>query len=142
MLTIPGRPRSSANYYKEHLLIRVLSHTLNSDEDEESNLSEQVVRSSSPESFEVEDKVEVLPKHSADDTRRSSGFTSKLSSKLKQPHESATVERGWDDVENIEMAETTTFADYGSRYATYVRTISHYYFRIRRPLPLFRNKGT
>jgi len=121
LLTVPGRPRSGANYYKGHLFIRVLSHTLGTEGDKEPNLLEQIVRSSSPEPFEVEEKVDILPKYSTDDTRRSSGFTSKLSSKLKPPHGSATIEPECDDAKHVDMTGTTTFADYGSRYATYVR---------------------
>ena len=121
LLNIPGRSLSGANYYKGHLFIRVLSHTLNTDGDEEPNLLEQIIRSSSPELFEVEDGAEVLPKYSTDDTPRSSGFTSKLSSKLRLPHGSATIEPGRDDMGRMDMTAAPTFASYGSRYATYVR---------------------
>jgi len=121
LLLVPGRPRSGANYYKRHLFIRVLSHTLNKGGDEEPNLLEQSVRPSSPEPFELEDKVDrTLPKYSADDTPCSSGFISKLSNRWKSPHKSGTIEPGGYDVENVDVTKPPTYADHGSLYATYV----------------------
>jgi len=104
----------------KHLFIRVLSHTLNNDEDEEPNILEQIVRSSSPEPFELEDKVEALPKYPVDNTPRSSGFASRLSNKLKLPHRSGTIEPGGYDVENVDVTKAPACADYGTSYATYV----------------------
>ena len=123
LLHVPGRPRSGADYYKRHLFIRVLSHTLNKGGDEEPNLLEQIVRSSSPEPFELEDKVETLPKYPADDTPRSSGFTSKLSNRWKSPRKFGTVEPWGYDVENVDVTKPATYADHGSLYATYVRLL-------------------
>ena len=118
LLNVPGRPRSGANYYRGHLFIRVLSHTLDTDEDEGPDPLEQIVRSSSPEPFEAKEKAEVLPKCSTDDTPRPFGFTSKLSSKLSR---SVTIDPEWDDVEDMGMTGIPTFVNYGSRYADYVR---------------------
>jgi len=123
LLHVPGRPRSGADYYKRHLFIRVLSHTLNRGGDEEPNLLEQIVRSSSPEPFELEDRVETLPKYSADDTPRSSGLTSKLSNRWKSPRKSGTIEPGGYDVENVDVTKPATYGDHGSLYATYVRLL-------------------
>lgn len=142
LLHVPGRHRSGADYYKGHLFIRVLSHTLNKDGDEEPNLLEQIVRSSSPEPFKPEDEAKAPPKYPADDTPRSSGFTSKLSSKLKPPRRS---EPERNDVENADVTKAPNYTDYHSGYATYVHLF---------PPPLlllvvtffslsfFRNKGT
>lgn len=118
LLHIPGRPRSGADYYKKHLFVRVLSHTLNKEGDGEPNLLEQVVRSSSPEPFQLEDNIEALPKYPVDNTPRSSRLTSKLSNKLKLSQRSGTMEPGG-DVENVEV-KTPTGVGYGSFYATYV----------------------
>jgi hypothetical protein len=123
LLHVPGRPRSGADYYKKHLFIRVLSHTLNEGGDDEPNLLEQIIRSSSPEPFELEDEVETLPKDSVDDSPRSSGFAPKLSNKLKLPHRSGTIEPREYDVENVDVTKPTTCVDYGSYYATYVHLL-------------------
>lgn len=123
LLHVPGRPRSGADYYKKHLFIRVLSHTLNKDGDEEPNLLQQVVRSSSPEPFELEDEVEAPPEYSVDDTARSSRFTSMLSSRLKLPRRSGTIGLGRDSFEYVDMTKTPTYMGYGSFYATYVRLL-------------------
>ena len=120
LLHVPGGPRSGASYYKGHLFIRVLSHTLNKEGDEEPNFLEQIVRSSSPEPFELEDEVEAPPEYSAEDTPHPSGFTSKLYNKLKLPHRSGTAKLGRDDVEIVDVIKAPTYADYGSHYATYV----------------------
>ena len=116
LLHTPGRPRSGANYYKEHLFIRILSHTLCNDEDEEHDFLEQIVRSSSPEPFEPEDEVEAPPEYSANDTRRSSSFLPGLSDKLRLPRKSRTE----DDAEIVDVVKVPTYVDYGSGYATYV----------------------
>lgn len=145
LLHVPGGPRSGADYYKGHLFIRVLSHTLNKEGDEEPNLLEQVVRSSSPEPFELEDEVEALPEYSAEDTPHSSGFASKLSNKLKLPHRSGTAKPGRDDVENVNVTKVPTYADYGSHYATYVHLLPPSLVSLvvtSFSLPFFRNKGT
>jgi hypothetical protein len=123
LLRVPGRHRSGADYYKEHLFIRVLSHTLDEDGDEESNLLEQVVRSSSPEPFSPEDEVEAPPKYSAGGAPRSSTFTSKLSNKLKLHHRSGTAGLGRDDLESVDVANVLTYADYDSRYGSYVHLL-------------------
>ena len=132
LLRTPGRPRSGASYYKEHLFIRILSHTLNNDEDKEPNLLEQIVRSSSPEPFGLEDElVEAPPEYSADDARRYSDFIPRLSNKLRLFRRSGTVEPGEDDAENVDVTKLPTYADYGSGYATYVCFLSSSYFCLR-----------
>jgi len=123
LLHVPGGPHSGANYYKEHLFIHVLSHTLNKEGDEEPNLLEQIVRSLSPEPFEPEDEVEAPPKYSAEDTPHPSGFTSKLHNTLKLPRRSGTAKSGGGDVENVDVTKALIYADYGSHYATYVRLL-------------------
>jgi hypothetical protein len=77
LLHTPGRPRSGASYYKRHLFIRILSHTLNNGGDEEPDLLEDIVRSSSPEPLELEDEVDPPPEYSAKDTRRPFGLDPK-----------------------------------------------------------------
>lgn len=144
LLHVPGRPRSGADYYKGHLFIRVLSHTLNKDGDEEPNLLERIVRSSSPEPFKPEDKAEAPPKYSADDIPRSSGFTSKLSNKLKLPRRSGTAEPGR-DVESADTAKAPAYADYHLHYATYVHLFPSslpLLVVISFSLSLFSNRGT
>jgi len=85
------------------------------------NPLEQIVHSSSPGSFGLEDDVETLyQSFSADDTPRSSGFTSRLPNKSKLPHKSGTIEPGGYDVENVTSTKTPTRADYGSFYPTYL----------------------
>ena len=121
VLNIPGRPRSGADYYKRHLFIRVLSHTLGHDGQGGPSFLEQIARSSSPEPLEPEDKIEGLPKQSVAESRTSSGFTSKFSRKHKSPHKSATIEPGGYDVENVNVSKPPQGATYGSSYATYVR---------------------
>ena len=121
VLNTPGRPRSGADYYRRHLFIRVLSHTLDHDGPGGPNFLEQIARSSSPEPFELQDKIEGLPKQSVADSRTSSGFTSKFSRKYKSPHKSATIEPGGYDVENVNVSKPPQGATYGSLYATYVR---------------------
>ena len=123
LLHVPGGPRSGADYYKKHLFIRVLSHTLNKDGDEEPSLLEQVVRSFSPEPFELEDEVGAPPKYSVDDTPRSSRLPSKLSSRLKLPRRSGTIGHEKDGFKYVDMTNTPIYMDYGSFYATYVRLL-------------------
>lgn len=121
VLTVPGRPRSGADYYKRHLFIRVLSHSLNHGGQGEPNFLEQIARSSSPQPFELAD--EGLPKYSSEG--RSSGLTSKFSRKFKSPHRSATMEPGGYDVENVDVSKPPNgghSGHYGSFYGTYVRT--------------------
>ena len=141
MLHVPGRPRSGADYYKRHLFIRVLSHTLNEGGDEEPNLLEQIIRSPSPEPFELEDKVETLPKYPVDDTPRSSGFTSKLSNRWKSSRRSGTIEPGGYDVENVEVTKSTTYEDHGSLFATYVSLFPSFLSPRVHLLFFFRDKG-
>ena len=121
VLNVPGRPRSGADYYKRHLFIRVLSHTLGNGEQGGPNFLEQIARSSSPEPLELVDKIEGLPKHSAAESQTSSGFTSKFSRKHHSPHKSATIEPGGYDVENVNVSKPPQGATYGSFYDTYVR---------------------
>ena len=140
LLHVPGRHRSGADYYKKHLFIRVLSHTLNKDGDGEPNILEQIVRSSSPEPFDLEDNVETLPKYSADRTPRSSGLTSKLSTKLKRPHRSEAT--GY-DVENVDVTGSPTNGGYGSFYATYVcMFLPFLLFRVVMSVFFLRDKAT
>ena len=120
ILTFPGRPRSGADYYKKHLFIRVLSHTLNQDGQNVPNVLEQIVRSDSPDPFELTDDIEGLPKYSKEGTR-SSGFLSKF----KPPHKSATIEPGGYDVENVDISKPPPLSTtYSSFYATHVRSSS------------------
>lgn len=119
VLHVPGRPRSGADYYKRHLFIRVLSHTLSQPGELQTNFLEQIARSSSPEPLELEDKVEGLPKYSTEESH-SSRFTSKLSRKFKPPHKPATIEPGGYDVENVDASKPPQSAQYGSFYGTYV----------------------
>ena len=120
LLRATGGPRSGADYYKNHLFIRILSHTLSKDGDEEPDPLEQIIRTSSPEPFEAEDGVETLPKYPVDNTPRSSGLTTKLSHKLGLPRKSGTIEPGGYDVESVDVTKPTAYADYGSLHATYV----------------------
>ena len=123
VLHIPGSPRSGADYYKRHLFIRVLSHTLNQSGQTEPNLLEQVTRSTSPEPFKLSDDVEGLPAYSTEDNR-SFGFASKFSRKFKQPHKFATVEPGGFDVQNVDVSkppQSGNTGNYDSFYATFVR---------------------
>ena len=119
LLHVPGRPRSGADYYKRHLFIRVLSHTLNLGGEATPNVLEQIARTSSPEPFDLVDKIDGLPKYSEEPSRNSSGFTSRLSRKFV--HRSATLEPGGYDVENVNVSKAPQSANYGSSYATYVR---------------------
>ena len=124
-------PRSGADYYKRHLFIRVLSHTLNQGDQIEPHFLEQIVRSSSPEPLKPSDPIEGLPTYSTEE-RRSSGFTSKFSRKSKPPHKSGTIEPGGYDVENIDVSrppQTLNSGSFGSFQATYVRADS--------PVPLW-----
>jgi len=121
VLNVPGRPRSGADYYKRHLFIRVLSHTLGNGGPGGPNFLEQIARSSSPEPLELADKIEGLPKHSVEESRTSSAFTSKFSRKHRSPNKSATIEPGGYDVENVNVSKPPQGATYGSFYATYVR---------------------
>ena len=123
MFHVPGGHRSGADYYKGHLFIRILSHTLDGDGNEAPNLSEKIVRSSSPEPFGLEDEVAAPLKHSADNASRSSGFTSKLSNKLRPSRRSRTAGPGRDDVKNVDMTKGPTYAGHGSHYATYVHLL-------------------
>lgn len=126
VLHIPGSPRSGADYYKKHLFIRVLSHTLNQSGQNEQSLLEQFTRSTSPEPLKLSDDIEGLPSYSMEDNR-SSGFASKLSRKFKPPHKFATIEPGGYDVQNVDVSRPPQSGDtgnYGSFYATYVRRTS------------------
>ena len=138
LLHVPGPPRSGADYYKKHLFIRVLSHSLNEDGGEEPNLLEQLAGSPSTEPFELGDEVEILPKPSIYDTPRSSGLTSKLSSKLKRSNRPGSTEAGDDDVD---ATNPTTHAGYDSLYPNYVRLLLPFRFFCL-AASLFRNKGT
>ena len=120
VLHIPGRHRSGADYYKRHLFIRVLSHTLHQGGEGKPNFLEQIARSSSPEPIELADEVEPLPKYSTEQSRSSSGFTYKFSRKFGL-HKSATIEPGGYDVENVDVSKPPRDTNYGSFYATYVR---------------------
>ena len=122
VLLVPGRPRSGADYYKRHLFIRVLSHTLNQGGHGEPNILEQIARSSSPEPLGAVDDIEGLPKYSADDSRTSSGFSPKFSRKFKSVHKSATLEPGGYDVENVNVSRPPQNGTYGSFHDTHVRT--------------------
>lgn len=121
VLNVPGRPRSGADYYRRHLFIRVLSHTLGHDGPGGPNFLEQIARSSSPEPLDLADKIEGLPSHSVHETPLASGFSSKFSRKHNPPHKSATIEPGGYDVENVNVSKPPQGATYGSFYATYVR---------------------
>jgi len=126
VLSVPGRPRSGADYYKRHLFLRVLSHTLDHGGQSGPNFLDQIARSSSPQPLELEeDKIDGLPKYSSEG--RSSGLTSKFSRKFKSPHRSATMEPGGYDVENVNASRPPQGSYnglYGSFYGTYVRTNS------------------
>ena len=133
ILHIPGSPRSGADYYKRHLFIRVLSHTLNKSDQSEPNLLEQITRSTSPEPFKLSDDIEGLPAYSQGESR-SFGFTSKFSRRSKQPHKLATIEPGGYDVQNVDVSkppQSGNTGNYGSFYATYVRQILVIPLRIR-----------
>jgi len=142
VLHVPGRLRSGADYYKRHLFIRVLSHTLDRSGQGESGFLEQIARSSSPEPLELVDRVEGLPEYPTGEAR-SSGLTSKFSRKFKSPHKSATVEPGGYDVENVNVSRPPQggqSGNYGSFYGTYVRTSSFVLPRICLLIPS-RTKG-
>jgi len=117
LLQVPGGPRSGADYYKNHLFIRVLSHTLKEDGEQEPNFLEQIARPSSPEPLEPEDEAGVFSKDLVDDGLRPSGLPS---GKSPLPHGSGTTEPEGHDVENVDAAKTPTRVDYGSFYATCV----------------------
>ena len=142
---VPGGHRSGADYYKGHLFIRILSHTLDGDGDEAPNLSEKIVRSSSPEPFGLEDEAAAPLKYSADNASRSSGFTSKLSNKLRPSRRSGTTGPGRDDVENVDMTKAPAYTGHGSHYATYVHLLPTFLLLLVMtsfPPSLFRDKGT
>ena len=117
LLHVPGRPRSGADYYKRHLFIRVLSHTLNLGEDATPNFLEQIARSSSPEPLDLVDEIEGLPKYSEEPNRNSFGFASRISRKFVR--RSATIEPGGYDVENVNASKPPQNTNYGSLHGTF-----------------------
>jgi len=115
LLQVPGGPRSGADYYKNHLFIRVLSHTLKKDGEQAPNFLEQIARPSSPEPLEPEGEAGVFSKDLVDD-----GPSGLPPGKSPLPPGSGTTEPEGHDTENMGTAKTPTRVDYGSFYATYV----------------------
>lgn len=121
VLHLPGSPRSGVDYYKKHLFIRVLSHTLNQNDQIEPNFLEQFARSPSPEPLRSSNDIDGLPAYTTEENPPS-GFASKLSRKFRSPHKSATIEPGGYDVENIDVSKPPnngSTVNYGSFYAAY-----------------------
>jgi Mg2+ and Co2+ transporter CorA len=121
VLHLPGSLRSGVDYYKRHLFIRVLSHTVNKSGQAQPNFLEQAPRSSSPEPFKDADPIDGLPTYSVE-VPPSSGFASRFSRKFRTPHKSGTIEPGGYDVENVNASKPPQSAhagNYGSFYATY-----------------------
>lgn len=102
LLHVRKTARSKADYYNKHLFLRILCHTLASDEEMATpdNSVTHLPRSSSPEPYDDEDNEDSVAKDDEDEkTMYGSAPSSRLATIRKTPLRAATNRRMSKDVE-------------------------------------------
>lgn len=104
----PNRVRSKADYYPQHLFLRVISHTLSKGEDTTENYIHEIPRSDSPEPMEDKAEYSTLVGRSSDDRHKSStGVRSRIRRAVHHGHDTV-------DIESPELTHDPASARFGS----------------------------
>jgi Mg2+ and Co2+ transporter CorA len=111
LLQHPNRLRSKADYYPQHLFLRVLSHTLAKDKEVVESYIDNLPRSESPEP--MDEKVDYSNKNSDEGYASTTGLRPRLRGNGKV-HQRGTNPSPGVDIESIDVSRDPTSARFGT----------------------------